>query len=212
MKDNNFNPQKLYARNVAGSSEILQQKCIGIAGCGGLGSNIAVALARAGVGNMILVDYDLVELSNLNRQYYFLEDIGELKALALAKIIKKINPQINLEVHIRKLRPQDIKQIFGDVDLLIEAFDKAESKKWLIDSWLKMQSIKPIICGSGMGGLGKTAALKVEKSGNIIICGDQFSEMSQGLAAPRVAIVANMQANEALQYLVNCHNSSKGKL
>lgn len=210
MKNNKFNPQELYARNVAGSSEILQEKSIGLAGCGGLGSNIAVALARAGVGNMILVDFDLVELSNLNRQYYFREDIGELKALALAKIIKKINPQINLEVHIRKLRPKDIKQIFGDVDLLIEAFDKAESKKWLIDSWLKLQSVKPIICGSGMGGLGNSAALKVEKSGNIIMCGDQFSEMSQGLAAPRVAIVANMQANEALEYLVKNHQQDKG--
>ncbi|MFO7896334.1 MAG: sulfur carrier protein ThiS adenylyltransferase ThiF [Candidatus Cloacimonadales bacterium] len=202
MKKDNFNPKNIYCRNVAGSAEILQQKTVGIAGCGGLGSNIAIALARSGVGNMILVDYDLVELSNLNRQYFFLQDVGELKALALANHIKKINPRINLEVHICKLRATDVKKIFGDVDLLLEAFDKAESKKWLIESWMKLQPNKPIICGSGISGLGKTAALRVEKSGNIIMCGDQRSEMSQGLAAPRVAIVANMQANEAVEYLV----------
>jgi len=205
MKNNvnqrNMN-QELFARNVSGSTEILKQKTVGIAGCGGLGSNIAVALARSGVGNLILVDFDVVELSNLNRQYYFQSDVGELKALALANHLKAINPEINLIVHIQKLQPKEISKIFGDVDLLIEAFDKAESKKWLIDHWCTNYAEKTIICGSGMSGLGNTDSLQVQRAGNLIICGDQTSDISEGLSAARVAIVANMQANEALEKLL----------
>jgi len=194
---------EIFSKNVAGSYEILKHKTVGIAGCGGLGSNIAVSLTRAGVGNIILVDYDIIEPSNLNRQYYFQKDIGELKALALANILKEINPQVNLEVYIQELKPKDVSKIFKNVDLLLEAFDKAESKKWLIDTWCQKFPDRPIICGSGMSGIGKTDLLKVNSAGNLIVCGDQKSVLKEGLSAPRVAIVANMQANEALDWLVN---------
>ena len=193
--------KEIYKRNVPETTEILKKSTVGIAGCGGLGSNIAIALARTGVGNLILVDFDVVELSNLNRQYYFTKDVGELKAIALANHIKAINQDINIAVYIQEIRPKDVLKLFGGVDILIEAFDKAASKKWLIDSWCKNNNIKPIICGSGMSGLGKTDKLKVVRAGNIFICGDQISDMKEGLSAPRVAIVANMQANEAVEYL-----------
>ncbi len=194
---------EIYKRNVPGSSEILKKATIGIAGCGGLGSNIAISLARAGIGNLVLVDFDQVELSNLNRQCYFTKDVGELKAIALANHIKAINPEINLTVYIQKIQPNAISKLFGDVDILMEAFDKAESKKWLIDSWSKKYPEKPIICGSGMSGYGKTEKLKVVRAGNIVICGDQVSDMKEGLCAPRVAIVANMQANAAVEILID---------
>lgn len=198
---NKITENEIYLRNVPKTTEILNKKTVAIAGCGGLGSNIAIALARSGVGNMILVDFDTVEVSNLNRQYYFQSDVGELKVLALANHIKAINPKINLVVYIQKLKGKDVTKLFSAADLMIEAFDKAESKKWLIDTWCKNYPEKPIICGSGMSGLGNTDKLKVVRAGNLFICGDQFSEMSEGLSAPRVAIVANMQANEALELL-----------
>lgn len=197
------NVPEIFSKNVEGSYAILKNKTVGIAGCGGLGSNIAVALTRSGVGNLILVDYDIIEPSNLNRQYYFQKDIGELKALALANILKEINPDVNLEVHIQELKPKDVSKIFKNVDILMEAFDKAESKKWLIDTWCQKFPDKPIICGSGMSGIGKTDMLKVNTSGNLIVCGDQFSTLKDGLSAARVAIVANMQANEAVNLLIN---------
>lgn len=183
-------------------TEILNNSAVGIAGCGGLGSNAAVALVRAGVGKLVLVDFDKVEESNLNRQYYFQSDLGKKKVNALSKILKSINPYVQLEVYDTELRPENVIEIFGKVDLLIEAFDKAESKQWLIEAWCENFLDKPIICGNGLSGLGRTDELKVFHSGNIYFCGDGSTDMSIGLCSSRIAIVANMQANVAIEYLV----------
>ncbi|MBD3179181.1 MAG: sulfur carrier protein ThiS adenylyltransferase ThiF [Candidatus Latescibacteria bacterium] len=197
--DQDINP--IFERNVPGTTVILQGSVIGIAGCGGLGSNAAISLARAGAGKLILADCDTVELSNLNRQAYFRTDVGKPKTEALAEHLRSINPGIELILHQVELTPDNLPETFSDADLLIEAFDRAESKKWLIQTWCAENPDRPVIVGSGIGGLGKTGELKVHSSGNIHICGDEWSSSEEGLCAARVSIVANMQANTAISLL-----------
>lgn len=196
-----MNKQQLFARNVPGTLEILQKSTVGIAGCGGLGSNAAVSLVRAGIGKLILADHDVVEESNLNRQYYFQSDIGKKKVEALMYHLKAINPEIKLETIDNQISASDISKIFKDADILIEAFDRAESKAWLIESWCMAFPKSPIVCASGLSGIGNTEDLKVQNAGTIYIVGDGETEMSMGLCSARVAIAANMQANIAIELL-----------
>ena len=193
--------KEIFSRNVPGITEILNKSTAGIAGCGGLGSNIAVSLARAGVGTLIIVDFDKVELSNLNRQHYFLSHVGKKKVNALEEQLKDINTEINIIKYDCEIKPEKICELFCDADILIEAFDWAESKKWLIESWCEAYPEKPIICGNGLAGYGNTKDLTVKKIGNIYFCGDSKSDMTMGLCAPRVLIVANMEANVAVEIL-----------
>ncbi|MCK5686411.1 sulfur carrier protein ThiS adenylyltransferase ThiF [bacterium] len=193
----------IFSRNVDGMTEILTRSCIGIAGCGGLGSNAAVALVRAGIGKLILVDFDNVEMSNLNRQYFFVNQVGTKKVEALAANLKSINPRVELEIFNVKIDPESIQELFGSADLLIEAFDKAESKKWLIENWSINNPNKPVISGNGVSGIGNNESLTTTKMGNIYFCGDGVSDLTMGLCGARVAIVANMQANLAIELLVS---------
>lgn len=192
----------LFDRNVPGSTEALARACVAIAGCGGIGSNAALALTRAGIGRLILVDRDAVEESNLNRQQFFAEDIGRRKVGALRHRLLSVNPGLGITTHDVELTPVLVPQLFEGADLLIEAFDQAESKQWLIEAWCRAFPDRPVVVGSGLSGLGKTEALRVRRSGRIIVCGDESSDLREGLCAPRLAIVANMQANEAVAWLV----------
>jgi sulfur carrier protein ThiS adenylyltransferase len=191
----------IFDRNVPGSTEILQARTVGIAGCGGLGSNAAISLTRAGVGGLILADFDTVEESNLNRQAYFVDDIGRLKVEALAATLRRINPAIRLALHCDRLDPFTVAEVFAGADLLLEAFDRAESKQWLIEAWSRAYPDRFVVAASGVSGLGATERLGVRRAGHIVVCGDQTSDMSEGLCAPRVAIAANMQANVAVELL-----------
>jgi len=192
----------IFDRNVSGSTEILQRCTVGIAGCGGLGSNAALALTRAGIGRLLLVDFDVVEESNLNRQQYYLEDVGKKKVVVLAERLRAINPDLRVEVFDVRLEPDALDQIFAEADLLLEAFDRAENKRWLIEAWCRIFPERPIVVASGVSGLGRTETLQVLRSGRIIVCGDRSSDVREGLCAPRVAIAANMEANEAVAWLV----------
>jgi len=194
--------EEIFIRNVPGVRGILSKSTVAIAGCGGLGSNAAVALTRAGIGKLIIADFDVVELSNLNRQYYFLADVGKRKTDALAAHLLAINPALVVEGHFMELTPGNVCDLFKGADLLIEAFDKAERKAWLIETWCVHFPHKPVVCASGLSGYGNTSALTVRRSGNIVMCGDFETDMSMGLTASRVAIAANMQANEAIELLV----------
>lgn len=194
--------EEIFIRNVPGVREILSQSTVAIAGCGGLGSNAAVALTRAGIGKLIIADYDVVELSNLNRQYFFLADVGKSKTDALAVHLLAINPGLMVEKHFLELTSENVCNLFSGADILIEAFDKAESKAWLIETWCVHFPHKPVICASGLSGYGNTGTLTVRRSGNIVMCGDFETDMSMGLTSSRVAIAANMQANEAIEILV----------
>lgn len=198
-----IDPKELFERNVSGVRECLSRKTVGVAGCGGTGSNAAVALTRAGIGKLILVDRDAVELSNLNRQYYFLPDVGRPKAATLASHLKQINPRLSVVARMVELSPENVEDQFREADLLIEAFDRAESKQWLIETWCRLYPHRPVVCCSGLSGLGDTNSLRVRYAGQIVMCGDETTDMSLGLTSARVAIVANMQANEAIALLVN---------
>ncbi|NQV03596.1 MAG: sulfur carrier protein ThiS adenylyltransferase ThiF [Bacteroidia bacterium] len=183
----------------------LSTKTVGIAGCGGLGSNCAVALARVGVGKLIIADFDLVSESNLNRQYFFHNQIGQKKIIALKENIRRINPDFEVEVVEDKLTPRTIPSVFDSCDVVVEAFDLADQKEMLIETMLKAFPQKPLVIGLGMAGWGKNDLIHFRKSDNLYICGDEVSEISDELPplAPRVGMVANMQANVVLDILLN---------
>lgn len=193
----------LFERNVSGMTERLSRSVIGIAGCGGIGSNVAVALVRAGVGKLIIADFDFIEESNLNRQYYFTDEIGKSKVLTLKRRIELINPECTVIAHKKKLEREDVERLFSEADIMIEAFDLAESKQWLIEEWASLFPYRPVISGNGLSGCGNFESIGVRKAGNIYFCGDGETSMESGLCSARVAIVSNLQANLAIEILIN---------
>lgn len=178
---------------------------VGIAGAGGLGSNCAAALARIGVGTLVIADFDSVELSNLSRQYYFTDQVGMMKTTALKENLSRIRPEVNVVIHEVKLDKKNIPSIFSGCDIIVEAFDKTEMKEMLIETVQKELRGIPLIVGSGMAGWGKNEILKFRKIDNTLyVCGDESSEASEDFPtlAPRVGIVANMQANTVIELLM----------
>ena len=182
----------------------LKTYTIGIAGAGGLGSNCAVALARVGIGKLIISDFDIVSESNLNRQYFFRDQIGQKKVIALKENIKRINPEVEIITNDIKLNEKNIIKIYKNCDVIVEAFDLAEMKKMLIETCLSELPENPVIIGSGMAGWGNNNDIKFRKNENLYICGDEKSEIAvdNPPLAPRVGIVANMQANTVLEILL----------
>jgi len=183
---------------------LLNDRTVGIAGCGGLGSNCAVALARVGIGKLVIADFDRVELSNLNRQYYFSDQVGKPKVAALKEIIYMIDPFIQVQVHETVLNPENIPWIFKDCDVIVEAFDKAEMKQMIIETVTENMVGWPLVCGVGLAGWGHSRELGVKEFHDVYICGDQSREVTPEYPplAPRVGIVANMQANQVLEILL----------
>jgi sulfur carrier protein ThiS adenylyltransferase len=179
---------------------------VGIAGAGGLGSNCAVALARSGVGTLVIVDFDIVELQNLARQYYFTGQIGFMKTDALRENISMINPEVHVITYQKKLDRLNISELFSGCNVIVEALDNAEMKEMLIETvQMKMSGI-PLVIGSGMAGWGRSNEILCRKIDNTLyVCGDESSEVSDSNPplAPRVGIVANMQANMVVDILMN---------
>jgi sulfur carrier protein ThiS adenylyltransferase len=182
----------------------LRNKTVGIAGAGGLGSNCAVALARTGIGKLVIADFDIVSLDNLNRQYYFTDQVGQKKVYALKDNLKRINPDVEVEIHNLKLEPGNIPGVFKSCSIIVEAFDLAEMKKMIAETVVAEMADRYLIMGVGVAGFGNSDLLKTIKSDNIYICGDQQNETSESMPplAPRVGIVANMQANQVLELLL----------
>lgn len=185
--------------------QILKSKTVGIAGCGGLGSNCAVALARVGVGTIVVADFDIIEESNLNRQYYFWDQIGKPKALTLKANIERINPQTKIICHNLFLNEKNVPEVFKDCDVIVEAFDKTDAKEMIIKTVLQTLPEKYLVCGIGMAGWGQNNEIKEQKYDRLIVCGDGTNEISDDNPplAPRVGIVSNMQANAVLEILLN---------
>lgn len=183
----------------------LSRFCIGIAGAGGLGSNCAVALVRSGIGRLVIADHDTVEDSNLNRQYFFPDQVGMKKTEALRVNLNRINPAARTDMHDIRLKPDNIPVIFRDCDLIIEALDSSEMKQMLAETVMDIWPGRPVILGSGLAGYGKNNELREKVfSSTIIVCGDGKTETCDDLPpmAPRVGIVANMQANAAIEILM----------
>jgi sulfur carrier protein ThiS adenylyltransferase len=178
---------------------------VGIAGAGGLGSNCAIALAKCGVGTLVIADYDIIEESNLNRQYYFTDQVGMEKTLALKENISRINPAVCVITYQKRLDPQNIPDIFSECRVIVEAFDTSEMKQMIIETVQLNMPLIPIVAGSGLAGWGKSDAIRYRKiDDTLYICGDESSEASEELPplAPRVGMVANMQANVVIEILM----------
>lgn len=178
---------------------------VGIAGAGGLGSNCAVALARSGIGTLVISDFDVIEPANLNRQYFFANQLGMLKTTALKETISRINPDTIVIPYTLKLNEKNIPEIFSGCDVIVEAFDRADMKEMLVATiQIKMPGI-PVIIGSGLAGWGMNGTLKYRKiDETLYLCGDESGEAGSELPpmAPRVGIVANMQANTVIEILM----------
>lgn len=184
--------------------ERLKGKTVGIAGCGGLGSNVAVALARVGIGKLILVDFDRVEASNLNRQYYFRDQIGQPKVEALKQNIHAIDPEITIRTHMLRLDPEHLVELFSGCEVIIEAFDTDRDKQMIIETVLTDMPDRYLISGQGLAGFGDNESIVTRQYDRLFIIGDGLREVSDGLPplAPRVGVVAAMQANLALELLM----------
>jgi len=179
---------------------------VGIAGAGGLGSNCAVALARSGVGTLIIADYDVVETLNLNRQYYFTDQVGLMKTIALKENISRINPDVFVITHQKQLDMNNIPEIFSGCDVVVEAFDRSDMKEMLIETMQTYMPGIPVVVGSGMAGWGQTELIRYRKiDDTLYVCGDELTEVSDDNPpmAPRVGMVANMQANVVIELLMN---------
>jgi len=195
----------MMARHTPGVHQKIKKAIVGIAGLGGLGSTIAIALARIGVGTLILADFDVVEPSNLNRQQYFIHQIGMPKVEALQENLSKINPYVRVQPYNEKVDRNNAERIFKEADVVVEAFDRAEEKAMLINVISEKMPDKYIVAASGVAGYGDSNEIRtVRFSSRIWIVGDQktAAQPGMGLMAPRVGIVAHHQANTVLRILL----------
>lgn len=195
----------LTGRHGAAVQAKLDRAAVGIAGLGGLGSHIAVSLARLGVGRLVLVDFDVVDVTNLNRQHYTMKDIGIPKTLALLEQLEAINPYLNYETYTERIIPANAARLFSGCDVVCEAFDRPDQKAMLIETLLEQLPETPIVSGSGMAGFGSANAIRTERRfGRLYLCGDGTSDVSDGLGlmAPRVAVCAAHQAAMTLRLLL----------
>jgi sulfur carrier protein ThiS adenylyltransferase len=196
--------KEFFVRHDPAILPILRRSVVGIAGAGGLGSNVALALARAGIGKLIIADSDRIEITKLNRQQYSCSQIGQVKVEALTANLKKANPFSEYVGIRRRITKANAARIFAGADLLIEAFDRADQKQMLIETWIAHFPGRPIIAASGLSGFGENVKIRQRRVGDLYICGDEASEPRPGISpmAPRVGVVANMQANLAVELLV----------
>jgi len=175
---------------------------------GGLGSNVAVLLARSGIAYLKLVDFDIVEASNLNRQQYRISHIGMKKTEAIRTIIKEINPFVEIEVLNKKVDRENILSIVGDVEIVVEAFDIAETKAMAIEELL-INGDKKLVSASGMAGLGSANEIITRKiRDNFYLVGDNYSDYEEysGIMSTRVMICAAHQANVVLRLILGEEN------
>lgn len=179
---------------------------VAVCGLGGLGSNIAIALARAGIGKLILIDFDKVDITNLNRQQYKATQIGRYKTDALSENLREIAPYVKLETHTARICEGNAAEILKDADIICEAFDSAECKAELVNAVLETMKDKYLIAASGMAGLGSPNGIRTRKiTEKFYLSGDEVSDADRsiGLVSARVMLCAAHQAQTALRILAN---------
>ena len=184
----------------------IKNSIVGIAGMGGLGSNVAVALTRLGLGKLIIADFDLVENSNLNRQQYYLDQVGQPKVDASTDNLKRINPHIDIQAHRIRLTAANIPEIFAKADVIAECFDRSEQKQMLVETVLTKMENTVVVSVSGLAGYGKSNDIVTRRlSKRHILVGDGVSGARPGvpLTAPRVGIAAHHQANAIVEIMVD---------
>ena len=176
--------EALNERHSPEKQQLLSEGHVAIAGLGGLGSNVASALARIGVGHLHLIDFDVVDITNLNRQQYFIDQIGMYKTDALKSLLERINPYLEIRTDTVKVTEENLQELFADAPIVCEAFDRPEEKK--------------LVSATGMAGYGSSNTIRTQRlMKNFYLCGDRVSEpeYGKGLMAARVAVCAAHEAN-----------------
>ncbi|MDR2508532.1 MAG: sulfur carrier protein ThiS adenylyltransferase ThiF [Candidatus Ancillula sp.] len=197
----------MVSRHTPGVHQKVKHSSVAVCGLGGLGSNIAIALARIGVGKLKLIDFDVVEPSNLNRQQYFISHLGMLKTDALKALIGEINPYIEVETVEAKITRDNAVSLLGDVDIICEAFDNPMAKAELATSFRTEDAFaqKFYVGASGLAGFDSANSIQTgEAAPRMYIAGDlkTAAEPGRGLMAPRVLVAAGHQANMILRLIM----------
>ena len=196
--------QALTERHGKDKQEKFLNATVAICGLGGLGSNIAISLTRVGIGKLILIDFDKVDPTNLNRQQYKMSQLGMYKTEALAENLREITPYVDIEYHTVKMTEENTVELLNDADIVCEAFDKADNKAMLVNAVLEGFEDKIIVSGSGMSGLGSANEIKTQKiMKRLYLCGDGESDVNDGigLVASRVMACAAHEAHMVVRIL-----------
>ena len=194
----------LVARHGGGLHERFSSATVAICGLGGLGSNIAIALARAGIGKLILIDFDRVDITNLHRQQYKANQIGCYKTEALAENLLEIAPYTEVKAVTTKITEENFADLLRDADVVCEAFDNAEAKAMLVNGVLEQLPNCYLVAASGMAGMDSPNTIRTRKvMGRFYLCGDETNDVADtiGLVAPRVMLCAAHQAHTVLRIL-----------
>lgn len=194
----------LEARHGKAVQEKFSSATVAICGLGGLGSNISIALARAGVGRLILVDFDKVDITNLHRQQYKANQLGRYKTEALAENLHEIAPYVVLETHTAAVTEENLEELLSDADVICEAFDKPEAKAMLVNGVLEKLHTKYLIAASGMAGFDSANSIRTRRvTDRFYLCGDGVSDVADniGLLASRVMVCGAHQAHMVLRIL-----------
>ena len=194
----------LAARHGRAVQEKFNQATVAICGLGGHGSNIAIALARAGVGRLILTDFDRVDITNLHRQQYKATQLGEFKTEALAANLREIAPYLTIETHTTAITEENFEEILAPADVICEAFDNAEAKAMLVNGVLEKLHTKYLIAASGMAGFGSANSIQTRRiTDRFYLCGDGISDVADdiGLVSSRVMLCGAHEAHMVLRIL-----------
>lgn len=200
----------LAARHGAKLQNRFSAATVAICGLGGLGSNIAIALARAGIGKLILIDFDRVDLSNLHRQQYKADQIGRYKTEALAENLREIAPYVEVGTITERITEDNISSLLKEAHVVCEAFDNAEDKVMLVHAVLERFPNTYLVAASGMAGMGTPNTIRTRRiTKHFYLCGDEESDVADtiGLVSPRVMLCAAHQAHTVLRILAGKFDS-----
>ena len=198
--------QALIERHGKDLQEKFSSATVAVCGLGGLGSNIAIALARAGIGKLILIDFDRVDITNLHRQQYKANQIGLYKADALAENLLEIAPYTEITAVTAKITEENFADLLKGADVVCEAFDNAEAKAMLVNGVLEQLPDCYLVAASGMAGMDTPNTIRTRKvMGRFYLCGDETNDVADtiGLVAPRVMLCAAHQAHTVLRILAD---------
>ena len=196
--------QALIERHCKDLQEKFSSATVAVCGLGGLGSNIAIALARAGIGKLLLIDFDRVDITNLHRQQYKANQIGLYKADALAENLSEIAPYTEIKTVTAKITEENFADLLKEAEVVCEAFDNAEAKAMLVNGVLEQLPDCYLVAASGMAGMDTPNTIRTRKvMGRFYLCGDETNDVADtiGLVAPRVMLCAAHQAHTVLRIL-----------
>lgn len=196
--------EALEERNGKELQEKFASATVAVCGLGGLGSNIAVSLSRAGIGRLILIDFDRVDVTNLHRQQYKASQVGKDKTDALSENLAEIAPYTELQTHTARVTEHNAIELLKGAEIICEAFDDAEAKAMLVNTVLEKLPDKYLVAASGMAGLGSANRIRTRRlTERFYLCGDGVSDVEDGigLMSSRVMLCAAHQAHAVLRIL-----------